>query len=140
MTEYLFLDKTSKPTDENLKDVLSNTFKYWKEIKDDISNKYGQIIPEWKFYDKKTCWTMKNMLKKRNLFFFKPYKGYFKLTFVFGDKAVSAIEKSKISDEIIQEIRSEKKYMEGRVLTVTVSTKSDLQNIFKLIEIKIMNK
>jgi hypothetical protein len=62
------------------------------------------------------------------------------LTFVFGDKAVSAIEKSKISDEIIQEIRSEKKYMEGRVLTVTVSTKSDLQNIFKLIEIKIMNK
>jgi hypothetical protein len=140
MTEYLFLDKTSKPTDENLKDVLSNTFKYWKEIKDDISNKYGQIIPEWKFYDKKTGWTMKNMLKKRNLFFFKPYKGYFKLTFVFGDKAVSAIEKSKISDEIIQEIRSEKKYMEGRVLTVTVSTKSDLQNIFKLIEIKIMNK
>jgi hypothetical protein len=139
MTEYLFLDKAAKPTDENLEDVLSNAYKYWMKIKDEISTKYGEIIPEWKFYDKKTGWTMKNVLEKRNLFFFKPYRGYFNLTFVFGDKAVSVIEKSKISKELIQELRSSKKYMEGRVLTVKVSKKSDLQNIYKLVEAKIQN-
>ncbi len=139
MVEYLFLDKTAEPTDENLKEVLSTSHKYWVEIQEEILSKYGEIIPEWKFYTKKTGWTRKTMLKKRNLFFFKPYKGFFNLTFVFGDKAVSVIEKSDISEELIQEIRSAKKYIEGRVLTVKVSKKSDLRNIYKLIEVKIQN-
>jgi len=139
MIEYLFLDKTTKPKDENLKEVLSDKYKYWAAIKEKTSTKYGEVIPEWKFYDKKTGWTMKNMLKKRNLFFFKPYKGYFNLTFVFGDKAASEIEKSDISEELIQEICSSKKYMEGRVLTVKVTKKSDLRNIYKLIDVKIQN-
>jgi hypothetical protein len=139
MIEYLFLDKTVEPSDKNLKDALSASYKYWVEIQKEFLIEYGEIIPEWKFYDKKTGWTMKNMFKKRNLFFFKPYKGYFNLTFVFGDKAVSAIEKSSVSEDLIQELRLSKKYMEGRVLTVKVSKKSDLQNIYKLVEIKVQN-
>ena len=139
MVEYLFLDKTTKPTEDNLKEVLSSSYKYWSEIQQEISAKYGEVIPEWKFYDKKTGWTMKNILKKRNLFFFKAYNGYFNLTFVFGDKAVSEIEKSAISEELIQEICSSKKYMEGRALAVKVSKKSDLRDIYKLIEIKFHN-
>jgi hypothetical protein len=139
MIEYLFLDKTVEPSDKNLKDALSASYKYWIEIQKEFLIEYGEIIPEWKFYDKKTGWTMKNMFKKRNLFFFKPYKGYFNLTFVFGDKAVSAIEKSSVSEDLIQELRLSKKYMEGRVLTVKVSKKSDLQNIYKLVEIKVQN-
>jgi hypothetical protein len=139
MIEYLFLDKTVEPSDKNLKDALSASYKYWVEIQKEFLIEYGEIIPEWKFYDKKTGWTMKNMFKKRNLFFFKPYKGYFNLTFVFGDKAVSAIEKSSVSEDLIQELRLSKKYMEGRVLTVKVSKKSDLQNIYKLVEIKVHN-
>jgi hypothetical protein len=72
MVEYLFLDKTVKPTNENLKEALAASYKYWAEIQEEILSKYGKVIPEWKFYDKRTGWTMKNMLKKRNLFFFKP--------------------------------------------------------------------
>ena len=139
MAEYLFLDKNAKPTEDNLKKALSNSYKYWSEIQKEISAKYGKVIPEWKFYDKKTGWTMKNISKKRNLFFFKAYKDYFNLTFVFDDKAVSEIEKSGISEELIQEILSAKKYMEGKALTVKVSKKSDLKNIYKLTEIKIQN-
>ena len=139
MVEYLFLDRTAVPTDEDLKEVLLTSHKYWTDIREEILSKYGEIVPEWKFYDKRTGWTLKNMMKKRNLFFLKPYKGHFDLTFVFGDKAVSAIEKSEISENLIKEIRSAKKYMEGRVFTVSVNKKSDLRNIYKLIEIKIKN-
>jgi hypothetical protein len=139
MVEYLFLDKTKEPSDEDLQKALAASYTYWVEIKQNIISHYGEIHPEWKLYDKRTGWTMKTMLKKRNLFFFKPYKGYFDLTFVFGDKAVSAIEQSDISERLITELRSSKKYMEGRVLTVTVSKKRDVQNIYKLLEIKIQN-
>lgn len=139
MEEYLFLDKTSEPTDEQLKDVLSDSYKYWTEIQEEISSKYGETISEWKFYTKKTGWTRKTLLKKRNLFFFKPYNNHFKLTFIFGDKAVGAIEKSDVSEELIKELLSAKKYAEGRGLTVEVSKKSNLKNIYKLIDIKINN-
>ena len=139
MTEYLFLDKTAEPTEEQLKEVLSDSYKYWCEIQSEINSKYGETITEWKFYSKKTGWTSKSLLKKRNLFFFKPYSKYFKLTFIFGDKAVDEIEKSDISEKLIQELRSAKKYAEGRGLSVSVTKKRDLKNIYKLIKIKINN-
>ena len=139
MTEYLFLDKTAEPTEDQLKDVLSDSYKYWCEIQNEINSKYGETITEWKYYSKKTGWTRKTLLKKRNLFFSKPYNKYFKLTFVFGDKAVDEIEKSDISEKLIQELRSAKKYAEGRGLSVVVTKKSDIKNIYKLIEIKINN-
>ena len=139
MAEYLFLDKTAEPNEDQLKEVLLNSYKYWVEIQKEISSKYGEIFPEWKFYTKKTGWTRKTLLKKRNLFFFKPYQNNFELTFVFGEKAVSKIEKSDVSIELVQKLLSAKKYAEGKGLSVKVSKKSDLKNIFKLIDIKINN-
>lgn len=139
MKEFLFLDKSAVPTDEDLQEVLSGTYKYWRSILDEVSATHGEIIPEWKFYDKKSGWTLKNMVKKRNIFFFKPYKGFFELTFVFGEKAVSMIETGTISKSIITAIHSAKKYAEGRGVTVRVRMKGDLRDIFKLIDIKIRN-
>ena len=139
MAEYLFLDKTAEPNEDQLKEALSNSYKYWAAIQTVISSKYGEVIPEWKFYTKKTGWTRKTLLKKRNLFFFQPYLNNFELTFVFGEKAVSEIEKSDVSIELVQKLLSAKKYAEGKGLAVKVSQKSDLKNIFKLIDIKVNN-
>lgn len=135
--KYVFLDKTSEPTEDQLEEVLGDTYKYWCEIQDGIKSKYGETTPEWKFYMKKTGWTRKTMLKKRNLFFFQPYEKYFSLTFIFGDKAVAEIEKSNISQKLVEELLSAKKYAEGRGILVPVTKNSDIKDIRKLIEIKI---
>lgn len=139
MSEYLFLDKETEPAEKQLQDALSSSFKYWEEIQNKISSKYGEIIPEWKFYTKKTGWIRKSMLKNRNLFFFKPYDKCFILTFVFGDRAVKEIEISGIDHELIQELLSARKYAEGRGLSVKVTKRKDLVDIYKLIDIKINN-
>ena len=137
MEEFLFLDKSYIPTSEDLADALSDTYPIWVEMNREIAAKYGDVIPSWKFYDKKSGWTMKNMLKNRNLFFFKPYRSHFTLTFVFGDRAVEEIERSTISEKIKAELRTAKRYMEGRGLTVKVIDNMPLPDIYKLIDIKL---
>jgi len=54
----------------------------------------------WKHYCKKSGWILKLLLKKRNIFFFTPQEGYFRIVFVFGDKAVQHIENSELSQNI----------------------------------------
>jgi hypothetical protein len=139
MPDYLFLDRSKQPAERQLKDAISDTYEYWIEIKNRIAELYGDTKNEWKFYSKKSGWTLKTLLKKRNLFFFQPFANYFSLTFVFGDKAANVIEESDLSETLKRALRGAKKYAEGRSLLVDVKTRNDLVDVNKLIDIKIKN-
>jgi hypothetical protein len=139
MPYYLFLDKSTQPTERQLKDTIADTYEYWDEIKNGITELYGDTKGEWRFYSKKSGWTLKTLLKKRNLFFFQPFTNYFSLTFVFGDKAVNVIEESDVSEALKRVLRNAKKYAEGRSLLVNVKTRNDLTDVNKLIDIKVKN-
>ena len=82
---------------------------------------------------------IKNPVKKRNLFFLIPYERFFKIVFIFGDKAVQEIEKSNIADQIKNDIINAKKYMEGRGIAIEVKDGGNLPDIKVLIDIKINN-
>jgi hypothetical protein len=135
----IFLDKSVKPTNEMLSGALGQSYKYWEEIKNTLENQYGPLIEEWKYYSASSGWTLKLLLKKRNLFFFTPYEKYFRLAFIFGDKAVSAVEKSDLPVKMVQELKSAKRYVEGRGLRLEVKKKTDIKNIITLVAIKINN-
>ena len=139
MPDYLFLDKSTQPTEKQLEAAIADTYEYWIEIKNRITELYGETKGEWKFYSKKSGWTLKTLLKKRNLFFFQSYANYFSLTLVFGDKAVNVIEKSDVSEALKRVLRDAKKYAEGRGLLVKVKTRNDLLDVNKLIDIKVKN-
>jgi len=139
MSEPIFVDKSKIPTQNEINDILGKTGIFWDDIKKFIKNEIGEINEEWKFYMKKTGWQMKTMLKKRNLFFFTPYKEFFRITFVFGDKAVAVIKESNLPEDIITTLINAKKYMEGRGLTIEVKNQTDTENVKKLIKIKVNN-
>ncbi len=134
----LFMDKSVQPNEERLKEALGMNYKYWKEIKTTLNAKYENLKEEWKYYGKKTGWTLKLFYKKRNLFFFSVYEDCFKIAFVFGDRAVDAITKSDIPSKYINEILAAKKYAEGRGLIIVVRNKVEEKIIIKLTEIKIL--
>ena len=127
------------PDHKALQEVLGRKYDYFKEIIDHVLETYEDSKEEWKFYSKKSGWTMKMMYKKRNLFFFKPYHGYFNITFVFGDKAAKAIENSDINEELKEILRNARKYAEGRGLRVKVTSKKHLKDIKKLLAVKVAN-
>jgi hypothetical protein len=139
MSEILFNDKNEKPDENLLAEKIGVTFKYWVEIKKHIKEQYGNTTEEWKFYGNKYGWQLKTFYKKRNLFFLIPFEPYFKIVFVFGDKAVDEIKKSQISDNLKETVINAKKYAEGRGLAIEVKDEQYISDIKTLINIKINN-
>ena len=139
MSISAFDNKSKKPSDKDVALVLGTKSDLWESIKNHVIVNYGTAVQEWKFYNQQSGWSMKFLLKKRNLFFFGPRDGFFLIAFVFGDKAVAAVQKSDLPKEIIDEIVNARKYMEGRGIRIEVRSKKDVASIIKLIDIKINN-
>ncbi len=139
MADSVFDDKSKKPDDKMLKDALGGTYKFWEEIKKHLKEAYGELTEDWKFYGQKYGWQLKTLKKKRNLFFFIPLKDFFKITFVFGDKAVEAVQKSDLPSNIKKTLKNAKKYMEGRGLQIEVKSTENVEIVKELVEIKINN-
>jgi len=64
-------------------------------------------------------------------------KGYFRIAFVFGEKAVAAVEKSDLPDSIKKDVADTWKYAEGRGIRLEVKRPQDADNVIKLIDIKV---
>jgi hypothetical protein len=139
LEEIKFNVKSVKPTNRMLSEVLGESYKYWEAIQNFLEEEYGNVIEEWKYYGQKYGWSLKLLQKKRNLFFFIPHEKSFVIGFVFGDKAVSVIEKSKLPKKTIEEIKNAKKYMEGRGLRIEIKSQKEVEIIKILIKIKVDN-
>ena len=139
MPEYVFVEKNSKPDDRLMSEKIGKTFQYLQEIRKFIKENFGTTTEEWKFYGQKYGWQLKTFLKKRNLFFIIPFESFFKIVFIFGDRAVEQIKKSDIADNLKNEVINAKKYAEGRGLSIEVYNDSHISDIKELIDIKISN-
>lgn len=135
----IFDDKSLKPENESLFKAFGKTAKLWKKLRHDLENEFGELIEDWKFYGQKSGWTLKLLRKKRNLFFMIPQKGFFRISLIFGDKAVSEIEASDVPEDIKEELRTARKYTEGRGIGIDVTSPEDVENIKKLVTMKLNN-
>ena len=136
-TDLIFIDKSSHPSEDQMKEALGPTYHYLGDIINFLTEKLGKVQPDWKFYSPKYGWTMKILHKKRNLCFISPRENYFRLSFVFGDKAVAEIEKSTIPKEVIERLVNARKYMEGRGILFEIHDNSEIGTLKKLFEFKI---
>ena len=125
------------PTIKDLETALGSTYKLWKNSIDFTKQVYPEVVEEWNYSGDKFGWSFRLKDKKRVLVYLLPRDKFFKVAFVFGQKATDAIFESPISENIKSEIRSAKVYAEGRGIRVDVKNKSVIHDIEKLIEIKI---
>ncbi len=119
----IFNDKTVKPTDKDLADKLDSNYQLWKWICDLVLSKYPNGLAEWN-YSEKYGWSFRIKDRKRAIIYLLPTDRYFKVAFVFGDKAVSIIMDTKISNDIKKEINQATKYAEGRGIRIDVKNDS----------------
>lgn len=139
MPPSALLDKAQKPDEKILADLLGKSYKILQDLRKNIAETCGQTTEDWKFYGTKYGWTMKTLLKKRNLFFFVPQKNSFTIGFIFGDKAVEAARKSDLPQNIIDELLVARKYAEGRGISLDIKNSSQLKIIKSLLRIKVEN-
>ncbi|MCK5126449.1 MAG: DUF3788 family protein [candidate division Zixibacteria bacterium] len=139
MAHSIFLDKAVEPTDKMVANALGKKLELWQAIVSMTEEICGEINPIWKMPMIKYGWSCRLMRKKRNMLYLVPQDGGFLIAFVFGEKAVAAIEETSISEDIKEELRNARKYVEGRGINFPVKFKKQLPDIRKLIEIKLKN-
>ncbi len=133
----IFTDKALIPTEQDLQEKLGTTYALWKRIEEMVLAKYPQGLAEWNFPGKNYSWSFRIKDKRRAIIYFLPRDSFFKVAFVFGDKAVAVIDQSPVADFIKTELALTRKYAEGRGIQITIRDDSFLPDIDQLIDIKL---
>jgi hypothetical protein len=131
------MDKAVLPDDEGLKQALGATFNLWQEIIDFVYRKCPKVMTEWNYPGKNYGWSFRLKDKKRVIIYLLPRDGFFKVAFVFGQKACDTIMTAGISDQIKSDLSVARVYAEGRGIRIDVTGNSVIADIKKLIEIKL---
>jgi len=135
METSIFINKDSVPDPIQLLEALGNMFKIWQGLVDFTHLKYPNSIDDWKC--SKNGWNFRIKDKKRTIIYFLPRDKYFKVAFVFGQKATDAVMQSLVSKSIKNELSSARVYAEGRGIRIDVNESLDIGNIEELINLKL---
>ena len=133
----IFTDKNSIPDSSDLINSLGDTYNLWQLIKEYVHLKYPTALDEWNYSGEKYGWSFRIKDKKRAIIYLLPRNKYFKVAFVFGQKAMDLIMKSQISDAIKNELQAAKVYAEGRGIRIDVNDEGIINDVKELIDIKL---
>jgi hypothetical protein len=135
----IFSKKSHPPSAKDLKEALGDTLVLWQSVANFTRVSFPLVKEEWNFPGEKYGWSFRMSDKKRVIVYLLPRDKFFKVAFVFGQKAVDKILQSSISQSIKEELLATRIYAEGRGIRIDVKDESLLQDIKELIKIKIAN-
>lgn len=139
--EPIFLtDPSVQPTDELVFSIIGKNSIYWQKIIKYLHDNHNDITEVWRFYNDGKCWLYRTLRKKKTIYWIGILKDTFRITFYLGNKADELIEDSSLSENIKEEFQDAKHSTFGRSVTITVRSAEDLENVQKLIEIKLKLK
>jgi hypothetical protein len=133
----MLLDKTSSPTPETLAGALGPAYRLWQEITSYVATQSPQATSEWKWSGAQFGWSFRLKDKKRNLIYMLPGERSFRVSFALGERAVAAVEASALPDAIKDELRTARRYAEGRPLRLQVAGPPEAAFVKTLVDIKI---
>ncbi len=133
----IFADRALRPTGADLENALGDTVGIWRELTAYTNKLHPGTIDEWHYTSEKYGWSFRLSDKKRVLLYLLPRDKFFKAAFVFGQKATDAILQSDIANPIREEIQNARAYAEGRGIRIDIRNNSLLEDLKKLISIKV---
>lgn len=139
MAISIFTNKAEIPDDFMLSGALGDLFGVWMNMRDYVFDVYPKATEEWNSPGQKQGWSFRIKDKKRAIIYLLPQEKYFLVAFVFGAKATTEALSSGISNEIKNTIESAKVYAEGRGFRIEVRNEAIVEDIKKLIDIKVAN-
>jgi hypothetical protein len=140
MESIVLTDKTTKPNDDIVFSIIGNKFVLWKKIMKYLYANYSDVSEEWKFYNDGKRWLFRSLRKGKTIFWIGVLKKTFRISFWFGDKAEPLIDQSDLPENIKSDFRNAKKYNKIRSLSITMPNSKDVNNVIKLVEMKLTIK
>ena len=132
-----FVTRAEQPRQAQVDAVLGPSAALWTAVREAIGAKHGPTTFEWRFHSARTGWTLKVLRGSRNLFFFTPLRGRFRLGFVFGQAAAAAVAASDLPEDLKTSLAQATKNTEGRGLRLEIASPEQLATALKLVEIKL---
>lgn len=139
MAVSYFSDKATMPDEKMTAEALAGSITLWDDLKVWTKQEYPAVTGEWKHYGKAAGWSYKMLSGKRNLLFFVPLSGSFRIRIVLGEKAVSKAVASDLPSEVIEKIREAVAYTEGRSIDIDIENSTQLKTVKQLLKIKTDN-
>ncbi len=137
METSIFTDKGIVPDNPELRIAIGSLYDTWMEIRDFAFESYTAATEEWNFPGAKYGWSFRIKDKKRAIVYLLPRDKYFLVALVFGEKATKMALASDIVPEIKKIIESARVYAEGRGFSIEIRDVSAVEDIKKLIKIKL---
>jgi hypothetical protein len=133
---FKLTDKQVIPTDEYLLKIIGDKLELLKMVINYASGKYSDVSGEWRYYNDGKQWLYKLTRKKNTIFWGSVLGDAFRVTFYFGTKYQPLIDSSDLPESIKDDFNSVKNYGKIKPITIFVTEKSQLENIYKLIDLK----
>jgi hypothetical protein len=133
-------DKDIYPSEELINSIIGEKKNLWLKIMSYAHEKYNDVEEEWRYYNDGKQWLFKLTRKKKTIFWLSLLNETFRITFYFGNKAEPAILSSNLPDSVKNEFVKGQRFGNIRAITTIISGDSDVENICKLIDLKVSLK
>jgi hypothetical protein len=129
-------DKSVYPSEDILFSIIGDKKIVWQNIISYVNLNYKNITGEWRYYNDGKQWLFKMQMKKKTIFWIGVLQDTFRITFYFGNKAEPVIVNSNLPDKMKDDFVTGKKYGNIRAISLRISGTGDLENIYKLVDLK----
>ncbi|WP_320935371.1 DUF3788 family protein [Bacteroides nordii] len=122
------------PTQEVLEAVLGSSYPVFEELNALLIAM--EIRPEWNYYRDGKAWLCKMMFKKKNMGWLHVYDGFFRVSFFFMERHLSAIADLNISDYIKEDFYEMKPVGKLLPMSIVVGDKEKLEDVLTVLRFK----
>jgi hypothetical protein len=140
METLVLTDKAVTPDDDLIFSIIGENSIHWKKLMQAVHTLYPEAQEVWNYYNDGKNWLFRILFKKKTLFWIGVLKDTFRITFYFGDKAESLIDKSELPVNIKDEFKNGKRYGKIRGISIRVERAEDIENAVVLAKLKAMLK
>ena len=140
MEELMLGDPLLVPTEELIGNLVGQKMQLWHDIHNYLGEDYPDASGAWNFYKDGHQWLYKMVRKKNTIFWGAILKDSFRITFYFGDKAEPLIEECSLPPDIISGFRTAKRFGSIRPISIKVMNNADVENVKKLVALKVSLK
>ena len=137
MEPIVLTDPAVQPTEELIYSIIGENSVYWEKIVDHLYEILTDITEEWRFYNDGKVWLYRALRKKNTIYWIGVQKDTFRVSFWLSEKAIPMIESSDLPERIKEEYRNAKPFNHSRCVTVIMGSDEDLENVMKLIDLKL---
>jgi hypothetical protein len=135
-----FTDKKQQPTEAEIRSMMGFGLTYWDELVQYVREQYSPD-EEFRFmYGKTYGWALKFQMHAKLLTSFYPTDGGLTVQINLGAAAVDRALEMDLGENVLSVINRATAYSEGRWLFIPVKTPQDIQDIQRLLALRVETK